>query len=160
MNHKLNISTDTINFLNENFNYWFEDDFLNHVTIEKATRVVIAWSLIDNCSFLKPIKATKKELTIDRIIELLNQKNIYTNFSKKFASLINQYGFGCYPTTYGLGIFVLFGSNKSDINNIKEELNKMNIEYYNEYSDAGFVYRFKISQSKENINKIESFLSK
>ena len=155
-----NISKNTLNYLNENYNYWFEDDFINRVTIEKATRLVIAWSLIDNTWYLKTIKATKKELTIDRIIELLNQKNIYTNFSKKFASLINQYGFGCYPTSYGLGIFILFGSNKSDINNIKEELNRMNIEYYNEYSDAGFVYRFKISQSKENINKIESFLNK
>lgn len=61
-----------------------------------------------------------------------------------------------YPTTYGIGVFILFWWEGNDnIDKVKRILDDRGIEYYNEYSDKKWVYRFKISKSKSNIEKIK-----
>lgn len=60
-----------------------------------------------------------------------------------------KYGF--YSTNYGLGIFALFASQAVDnaIHTMCKFLTERAIPYSNEFSDARWVYRFKININKE-----------
>lgn len=74
---------------------------------------------------------------------------IEANFGKSdiLSALIR---FGFYPTEYGIGIFCFFYTPavSKAIQQLKSHLNKANIPYSNEYSDARWVYRFKLGLSK------------
>lgn len=62
-----------------------------------------------------------------------------------------------YPTTYGFGMFCLFGSDEKATASklaVSQFLEQMGVEYKNEYSDARWVYRFVISKSKQNLEKL------
>lgn len=78
-------------------------------------------------------------------------KQVEDNFSKDGISTgLMKYGF--YNTEYGIGIFCFWmtaGVN-SAINAMKSHLTKLSIPYANEFSDARWVFRFKIGLSKEN----------
>ena len=158
--YTFNISQQTIDFLNENYIVNFSDssDMFKQVDYKQADELTIMFDKDGNYIY-KRIKATKKELTIQDIVDKINKDNVYYNFTKSFNKLIELDGFNCYPTTYGIGIFVLFGRKPESIEKITNKLDSLGIEYKNEYSDAGWVYRFRISQSKENINKINNFIN-
>jgi hypothetical protein len=80
--------------------------------------------------------------------DLLNQ--IQMNFENEliYDSLI-KYGF--YHTEYGIGIFVFWTTKYvvEAIEYMKKYLDKNNIPYANEFSDAKWVYRFKLNINKE-----------
>lgn len=78
--------------------------------------------------------------------------------SENMQRLLKEHGlsnkFSVYPTTYGIGIWVIFNWNaKDDIERVTKILDERGIEYYNEYSEAGWVYRYKVSKRAENILK-------
>jgi hypothetical protein len=60
-----------------------------------------------------------------------------------------KYGF--YPTEYGVGIFCFWETPyvTNAINKMKAFLTAQNIPYSNEFSDARWVFRFKLNISKE-----------
>ena len=61
-----------------------------------------------------------------------------------------------YTTLYGIGFWSIFCS-KADLmvaKNLHEYLKVKNIKYSNEFSDAGWVYRFKIGQTIDIHNKL------
>jgi len=63
-----------------------------------------------------------------------------------------------YYTSFGFSYDCFFKDSeamKKETAELKTELDRLDIKYQNEYSDAFWVYRFRISQSKENLNKIE-----
>lgn len=102
-----------------------------------------------------------KEITVDYLIKKVNDKmkvdNYYTNLTKVFEKLITNARF--YATTYGIGMETLFynsAKSKEDVETLEKFLTENKIEYRNEYSDARWVYRFIISKSKENIEKIKN----
>lgn len=104
----------------------------------------------------------KKEVTFEWIMNKLNSEAIYENFSHKFKKLLEEKGYrnsiNVYPTSYGIGFFVMFNfrnENSKIKNDIDSILNKYDIEYTNERSDAGWVFRYKISKKKENIEKLD-----
>lgn len=82
-------------------------------------------------------------------------EQVEANFNKpEITNGINRYGF--YATEYGIGTYVLFATNyvRQSITKMAEYLKAQNIAFSNEYSDAGWVLRFKINASKpihENI---------
>ena len=86
-------------------------------------------------------------------------EQIESNFNKKeIETALCRYGF--YNTEYGIGIFCFWETDfvKSSINKMKNHLNELNIPYSNEYSDARWVYRFKINITKQtHLNIIENF---
>lgn len=60
-----------------------------------------------------------------------------------------------YPTTYGIGVWYIYNWNaKKHISLVTDILERNNIEYCNEFSDARWVYRFKISKKYANIGKL------
>lgn len=80
--------------------------------------------------------------------ELMEQ--VQTNFGKsEMRHALIRYGF--YATQYGVGIFCFFETEWviNAINEMKNHLRELNIPFANEYSDARWVYRFKINLSKE-----------
>lgn len=68
-----------------------------------------------------------------------------------------EQGFSIYPTTYGIGVWIYFNFYASkSIDTVTDLLEKYGIEYYNEFSEARMVYRFKISKKETNRLKLKS----
>lgn len=77
-------------------------------------------------------------------------KQIEVNFkSEKMYNTMILYGF--YATEYGVGIFSLFEFDSviKAVKQMKDYLNTKNIPFVNEYSDARWVYRFKLNLTKQ-----------
>ena len=85
--------------------------------------------------------------------ELLKQIEDNFNHSTIEDTLL-KYGF--YNTEYGIGIFCFWETPYvlSAIAKMKRFLTEKNIPYANEYSDARWVYRFKINLTKETHLKL------
>jgi hypothetical protein len=77
-------------------------------------------------------------------------KQVEENFNNpSISSGLLRYGF--YETNYGIGIFCFWMTTgvHSAIDAMKQHLIKLSIPFTNEFSDARWVYRFKIGISKE-----------
>lgn len=101
-----------------------------------------------------------KEVTFDWLMGKIHKEEEFVSLSKYFVKLIDDRGITIYPTSYGIGVFRLFGEVSDRIKQIEDMLNASGITYTNEYSEAGWVYRFKVSKSKENIEKLEKLIEK
>ena len=155
----MNISEQTINELSEMYNIAFYDDYMNEVQPAEACEMSILST--KEFDFLgKTIKGLKKEITTQYVLNKLNAEYIYQNFTDDFKKLLPlkyKNSINIYPTTYGIGVFVLFnyrGQNEQIQKEIESILKRYNIDYTNEFSNARYVYRYKISKSKENIKKL------
>mgnify|MGYP003609017569 CR=1 FL=1 len=85
--------------------------------------------------------------------ELLEQ--IHGNFnSDNICNTLIKYGF--YSTEYGIGIFALWATDGvlNAIQKLKQYLQSKNIPYTNEYSDARWVYRYKLGLDKNTHTSI------
>lgn len=143
----------------------FVDDYYNDVDINDATNMYVY--VYEPTIEIKHFKLPKNKLVdLNWVTEKLNKNNIYTSFCNDFKKILVSLGYtdsiNVYPTSYGIGVFVAFGL-RDRIKNIKDDihgvLNKFNIEYKNERSDAGYVFRFRISKKAENINKLKNILN-
>ena len=112
----------------------------------------------------KKISIKSKRIT-PKFIEDLITKDIkqYNGIFGKFADAMNKLivilGYNVnscvYPTTYGIGVWIFYNWNAQEsISKIESILKQNNIEYKTEYSDARFVYRFKISKKQANIKLV------
>ena len=73
---------------------------------------------------------------------------------KKYTSdRVTKYHY--YTTLYGIGMFAYFTENIAKATlNLAKYLESEGIKYYNEYSAAGWAYRFVIKDKVENHNKL------
>lgn len=134
---------------------------LDSNVIETDADEIVVSSTTELFTFFTYKLPKKKEVTVEWILNKFAKStdNTYIDFTNKFRKLLNKdvkEGINIYPTTYGIGVSILFGQPKG-IDVIKERLDNANIEYKIEYSDAGWVYRFVISKSKSNLDKLKSF---
>ncbi len=107
------------------------------------------------------VNVKSKEITVEYVDKLLaKDRKAYNGTFGKFADAMNKLvretglANNCfiYPTTYGIGVWVFYNWYASEnIAQVEKILKRNNVEYYNEYSDAGWVYRFKISKKQANI---------
>lgn len=104
-----------------------------------------------------------KEITtsylFDKVDKHLNRESTYKNLRCIFERLLPSYSF--YATTYGIGMDALFKSHevvKRDAHKLHQYLTDNHIEFHNEYSDAGWVWRFVIAKTKTNIDKINALV--
>lgn len=161
----MNISAQTVAMLEKLYIINFYDGYsCESTTSEKANELHLGFDLSTDRYIGKSIKATKKETTFEYIMDKINTDNVYKSFSDKFNELLKakniKAGLNCYPATYGIGVFNLFNAEKSETKQtIETLLNSTGVKFENEYSEAGWVYRYKISKSAENIKRIETFLN-
>lgn len=156
----MNISNDTIEALSEVFYIWFGDGNVNEVPANIASTLHIGIRKEDGQYIGKCIKATKKEITFDYVMNKLHSDSIYKNFSSAFRELLPidlRNSITVYATTYGIGVFVAVGIEFiSPIQTaIESKLNELGIQYDTEYSSARWVFRYKISKSWENIERLK-----
>ena len=104
----------------------------------------------------KYLNGISKKWFIDRINKVLEITNInYIDLFKK----LNLNAGNLYYTSYGFGYSIIGAGYFKDkfnkeIQEIKTFLDNLNIKYYTEISEGGWVYRFKISQNQDNLNKL------
>jgi len=87
-------------------------------------------------------------------------KQVEDNFANDaIATGLIRYGF--YNTEYGIGIFCFWMTNgvESAIKAMANHLQKLSIPFTNEFSDAKWVYRFKLGLTKESHLQIINNLS-
>lgn len=140
-------------------NFYSGNNF-NECKPNEATEITV-YDYSEGINF-KSFKVPKnKFVDLDWILSKFNTEKTYQQFTENFKSLLKKAGFensiNVYPTSYGIGIFVVF-SYRDQNNQIKAEINKLldkyGIEYKNQRSDAGWVFRYVISKKKENIEKL------
>lgn len=157
----MNISKSTIKKLELDYTIHFMDDFMNEASYENATILGIGWEIENGTPsgyVGKDLKAPKKmEVTYEWISDKINKQNVFVNFCDNFNKFLRSKGLRGYATSYGIGIESLFVGSKNLKENktsIENELNSLGIKYTTEYSEAHWVFRYKISQSKENIERL------
>ena len=149
--------------LKMSFNLHDTKDYYNdNIDVKDADEITI----YDYSSFVnfKTFRLPKKKLVdLEWIMNKWNSEKAFVSFVEDFKTLLQERGYkhsiNCYPTSYGIGVFVMLGHRdnikkmKSDIDNL---MNEIGVDYRNEYSDAGWVFRYVISKKKENIDKIKA----
>ena len=113
---------------------------------------------------VKKENVKSKEITVEYVQKLVEKdRKVYAGTYGKFAMamqrLCKERGltnkFCVYPTTYGIGVWLFYNFNADKhIAQVEEIMKERNIEYYNEYSDHHWVYRFKVSKKRENIERM------
>lgn len=99
-------------------------------------------------------KYLRKQLTvIDGVLQYPTKEQVIKEIKKN--PRVSKYIF--YTTLYGIGYFCMFLPDQMlyKINNkLSEYLKENNIDFYNEFSDAHWVYRFVINKDVETHNKL------
>ena len=111
---------------------------------------------------VQKVSVKSKEITEDYVLKLIEKnekmyKGFYGEFTDKMNKLLGDKKsyFSIYPTTYGIGVWLFYNfSADKDIKYIENILKEKGIEYYNEFSDMRYVYRFKISKKRENLERL------
>ena len=85
----------------------------------------------------------------------------YGNFALAMQKLCRENNLGSrlsvYPTTYGIGVWVFFNFDcEKDIEKVRAIMDSHGVEYYNEFSDKRWVYRFKVSKKSENLARLSA----
>jgi len=144
----------------ENLNKIAEDLNLYKLFIEIENHEPILYICL-NVGTIRTFKLPKKDINKSWVENKLNIINGYKNLSSLFNGLNLDYPI--YYTTFGFSYSVIggrFSQKQKDIFNknieqIKNKLNDLNINFKNEFSSASWVYRFIISKTKDNLKIIE-----
>lgn len=113
---------------------------------------------------VKKENVKSKAITVEYVQKLVEKdRKLYAGTYGKFAMamqrLCKERGYSgrflVYPTTYGIGVWLFYNFHaEENIADVKSLMDERGIEYYNEYSDARWVYRFKVSKKRENIERM------
>lgn len=154
----MKIKKETISKLNElGFIVWAslgnsgflmnENDFINgtHIVLcEKGTYDP------------KTFKAPKcKEITIDWCLNKISNETSYTNLYQYLTKVFGR-SISVYPASYGVGVDAFLGRHKEAAGNVAKKLSELGLRYRNEFSEAGWIYRFIISKDKNNMEILKS----
>lgn len=124
----------------------------------------------DNGQILvKKESGKSKAITADYVVALVEKdrklyNGTYGRFAMAMQSICKSKGltnkFCIYPTTYGIGVWLFYNFNaEKHIASVESIMREYGVEYYNEYSKARWVYRFKVSKKRENIELIAKRLA-
>lgn len=155
----MNISQITIDKLKLlGYDILFYNNGMNTVPKEHAVSFTIY--CLDPYEMFSSIKPLKKEMTYEWIMQQIDKKKTFEaiKWNDIFRPL-ELFNVGYYTTSYGVGVEVLFGRREETIQKIDTFLKSHQIEFTNEYSDAAWVYRFKISKAKDNIEKLNKLFT-
>jgi len=140
----------------------YEDGICNDVDPSEAVEFALTVINFEGETIWERFKLPKrKEVDLEWIMSKLNKDKVYESFVENFKELLEgieiEEKFSVYPTTYGIGLHVMFSREPRKLmETISSELSKKNIEHHTEYSDAHYVFRFVISKSSENIERMSN----
>ena len=123
-------------------------------------KIIVNGFSVEGVNDFKSFPLPKKQIDLTWLLnkcEKVGEKAEYTNLRSVFEKL--EIKGDIYYTSFGFSYDCFMKSQKQfdlDTNKIKQALSKLDIKYTNEFSEAWWVYRFKISKSKENIDKINN----
>lgn len=113
---------------------------------------------------VKKENVKSKVITVEYILKLVEKDRktyagAYGEFAMEMRRICESMGYKStltvYPTTYGIGVWLFYNFNaEKHIENVRKIMVEKGIEFYNEYSDKRWVYRFKVSKKRENLDKI------
>jgi hypothetical protein len=136
----------------------FPDEFMSCRILEYTDKIYIA--------FLNGAKSkhfTKKlplNVTNDWVIGIIKESKEYQykSLARLFSKIYGGYG-TIYPTTYGIGVELIM-MDRARFTQIKSEietkLDNLGLKYKTEFSTKAWVFRYKISQSKETVNTLSN----
>ena len=117
-------------------------------------------------TLVKKENVKSKRIDEEYILKLIEKdrklySGTYGNFALAMQKLCRDNNLGSklsvYPTTYGIGVWVFFNwSCEKDIEKVREIRDSHGVEYYNEFSDKRWVYRFKVSKKAENLARLSA----
>lgn len=118
----------------------------------------------ENDRTIKRTCGKNEEITKERVMKLIERdkksyQGVYGEFTDKMRKLLKADGkldyFNIYPTTYGIGVLAFYNWHlKDDIAYLDNKMKELGLEYYNEFSEARWVFRYKISKKQANLAKI------
>ena len=134
---KYGVAVNDVSTVDFDFKTGKSDDNLLKTFITQFTSKIMRYGLVDG----EVVKLNKKQ-NLDNIIKRNEDRVEYGLF---------------YTTLYGVGMFDFLNSKM--IHNMLDEqmssfLTSKGIEYKNEYSDAGWVFRYKMNTSIEETNEL------
>jgi len=102
----------------------------------------------------------KKLVDFDYVINAIAKKqhadSVYLNLANYMEKVLTNKSVDVYPTSYGVGVVSIFNKYRQhDIEEVKKVMDDLGLTYYNETSDAGWVYRFKVSKSGKNVGILQ-----
>lgn len=109
-------------------------------------------------------KAPKqKEVNFEYLMRKLSlfysKESSYKNLAEVFKKLVALCSSRFYVTSYGIGFDTFMLSHEQVLaatEQLEDYLARHNISFSNEYSDACWVYRFKIGKSRDNLERIKN----
>lgn len=113
--------------------------------------------------FTRTVQKSKWYNVEDILTWVAKDKKAYSGtfgaFTENMQGICKDMGYlnswSVYPTTYGIGVWVYYNWNlDKDLKNVADLLNKWGVEYHTEFSDARWVFRFKISKKSINLDKV------
>ena len=155
---------------NQNAKKWYEKTYIDCDVIESGKRYGIYYNGMIQYDY-KAVKIetllksfllafSRNYLTLQEVdgkwIMKANKDETLKQIIKKNRDRVYKGLF--YTTLYGIGFWSIF-ANKNDViiaKNLSDYLQSKNIKYSNEWSDAFWVYRFKINKEVELHNKLLS----
>ncbi len=113
---------------------------------------------------VKKENVKSKVITVEYVQKLVEKdrkayNGTYGKFAMAMQRICREKGlaktFLIYPTTYGIGVWIYYNFHADeDVEKVRCIMDERKIEYYNEYSDCHWVYRFKVSKKRENIERM------
>lgn len=129
---------------------------------EEAGYIIISGFTETEGFMYHPMKVNKnKEFKLETFYNKINKENVFINLSTILDKIDWVKNNNFFPTSYGIGVDTFMIGSKVLDNRIKlmeDFLSGKGIKYYTEYSNAYFVYRFKISKCEKNINILNSLI--
>lgn len=129
-------------------------------TIEDAEEIVFSTyePYMENVSIKIPAKKLVDfEYVINAIAKKQSADKVYLNLANHMEKVLTNKSMNVYPTSYGVGVVSIFNKyRQSEIEEVKKVMDDLGLTYYNETSDAGWVYRFKVSKSGKNLAILQS----
>lgn len=158
----MNLSTKVQKGLNELYKYDLFDDRNMYISTPKATLISICFERDGDghdAFYSKAIGPGADEITLDWILNRINQKSNYRPFCAAFTKKLDESRIGIYPASFGMAL-VLNTSSRQVGEVLKDRveawLAHFEIEYSTFDSSTWWVWRYKFDNTAENFERINA----
>lgn len=131
-------------------------------TFEECSHVQILGFTEEQYVYTQFKAPKQKEVNFEYLMHKLSlfysKESSYKNLAEVFKKLVTSYSSRFYVTSYGVGFDTFMLSHEQVLaatKQLEEYLTSHSISFSNEYSDACWVYRFKIGKSRDNLERIK-----